>query len=133
MTIDLPATELANFFYNQMFKGCTNLTVAPELPTGEDDNGDLKEGCYQGMFQNCTSLEYSPVLPAKKLFDDCYNSMFSGCTSLSYVTCFANDGIGANTSGWMSNVAEEGTFFKAAGVSWPRGENGIPTRWTIEP
>lgn len=130
MTIELPATELASYCYSHMFKDCTSLDEAPELPTG---GWDLRTYCYQFMFEGCTSLTESPVLPAEKLVQGCYASMFSGCSSLSYVTCFANDGIGANTSGWMSNVAEEGTFFKAASVSWPRNDNGIPGRWTVEP
>ena len=73
MTIDLPATGLAKCCYQQMFYGCTHLTMAPELPTGKDPADDLKEGCYQGMFQNCTSLEESPELPAKALVSNCYD------------------------------------------------------------
>ena len=135
MTIDLPATELAKYCYQQMFKDCTHLTVAPELPTGKDPADDLKEGCYQGMFQNCISLEESPELPAKALVSNCYDYMFSGCTSLSYVTCLATSGIsGSNTTNWMSNVADEGTFIKAAGnnVNWlMSSESGIPENWEV--
>ena len=136
MTIDLPATGLTKYCYQQMFYGCTNLTMAPELPTGKDPADDLKEGCYQGMFQNCTSLEESPELPAKALVSNCYDYMFSGCTSLSYVTCLATSGInsGAHTSGWLSNVADEGTFIMAAGdnVNWlMNSESGIPENWAV--
>ncbi len=136
MTIDLPATGLAKYCYQQMFKDCTHLTVAPELPTGKNDNGDLKESCYQGMFQNCISLEESPELPAKALVSNCYDYMFSGCTSLSHVTCLATSGInsGTNTSNWLSSVADEGTFIKAAGnnVNWlMSSESGIPENWEV--
>ena len=133
MTIELPATELASYCYSHMFKDCTYLDEAPELPT---DGWDLRTYCYQGMFEGCTSLTESPVLPAEKLVQGCYASMFSGCSSLSYVTCLATSGINSDnsTTSWLSGVADdEGTFFKAAGVNWPRGENGIPTRWTVEP
>ena len=132
MTIELPATELASYCYSHMFKDCTYLDEAPELPTG---GWDLRTYCYQGMFEGCTSLTESPVLPAETLVQGCYASMFSGCSSLSYVTCLATSGINSDnsTTSWLSGVADdEGTFFKAAGVNWPRGENGIPNRWTVE-
>ena len=73
----LPATELAEGCYKQMFEGCTNLTDAPELPATV-----LASSCYYGMFQDCTSLTKAPALPATKLASYCYNSMFSGCKSL---------------------------------------------------
>ena len=41
--------------------------------------------------------------------------------------------MGSYTSGWLSGVAAEGTFYKAARVSyWPSGANGIPVGWTVE-
>ena len=134
-TLALPATELTEYCYSQMFSGCTHLTVAPELPTGEDDNGVLQEGCYQGMFEGCTSLTASPELPAKALVRGCYASMFSGCSNLSHVTCYAESGINSlnSTSSWLSGVSEVGLFTKAVGVSWPRGDNGIPLYWSVEP
>ena len=135
MTIDLPATGLAKYCYQQMFKDCTHLTVAPELPTGKDPADDLKESCYQGMFQNCISLAESPELPAKALVSNCYDYMFSGCTSLSYVTCLATSGIsqGTHTSSWLSNVADKGTFITAAGVNWlMSSESGIPENWDVD-
>jgi hypothetical protein len=127
----LPATELTRYCYSQMFSGCTHLTVAPELPTGEDSADDLQEGCYQGMFEGCTSLTASPELPAKALVRGCYASMFSGCSNLIHVTCYAESGINSlnSTSSWLSGVSEVGVFTKAAGASWPTGVNGIPANW----
>ena len=137
----LPATGLAEYCYSQMFSGCTHLTVAPELPTGEDDNGVLQEGCYQGMFEGCTSLTASPELPAKALVRGCYASMFSGCSNLSHVTCYAETGINQlnSTSGWLSGVPQSQTctFVNSANFegdgAWPRGDNGIPLYWSVEP
>jgi hypothetical protein len=131
----LPATELTRYCYSQMFSGCTHLTVAPELPTDEDGNGDLQESCYQGMFEGCTSLTASPELPAKALVRGCYAFMFSGCSNLIHVTCYAESGINYlnSTSGWLSGVASLGTFTKASSVSWPSSPNGIPSGWAIEP
>ena len=74
---ELPATTLSDICYKGMFKGCTSLTKAPELPSTT-----LASSCYQSMFNGCTSLTKSPALPATTLASNCYDSMFGGCTSL---------------------------------------------------
>ena len=74
---ELPATTLAIYCYFSMFNGCTNLTTAPELPATT-----LKSSCYSSMFSGCTSLTTAPALPATTLAPSCYSTMFSGCTSL---------------------------------------------------
>ena len=74
---ELPATTLAVNCYNNMFEGCTGLTSAPELPATTLDNF-----CYGYMFRNCTGLTSAPELPATTLAVSCYNSMFRGCTGL---------------------------------------------------
>ena len=74
---DLPATTLANYCYSRMFVGCSSLTTAPELPATT-----LVGYCYGNMFNDCTSLTTAPELPATTLAGGCYGSMFSGCTSL---------------------------------------------------
>ena len=74
---ELPATTLANRCYFGMFDGCTSLTTAPELPATT-----LEGGCYRSMFNGCTSLTTAPGLPATTLEAECYYEMFNGCTSL---------------------------------------------------
>lgn len=74
---ELPATELTDYCYAFMFSGCTALTSAPELPATK-----LAKSCYCSMFKGCTSLKITPELLATELADNCYASMFSGCTSL---------------------------------------------------
>ena len=74
---ELPATTLAAFCYNAMFYGCTGLTSAPELPATT-----LESDCYSSMFRGCTGLTSAPELPAKTLASGCYNAMFYGCTGL---------------------------------------------------
>jgi len=125
-TLELPATTLAPYCYSQMFKDCYSLTVAPKLPAR-----DLITGCYQGMFEG-TSLEESPVLPAPSLTSNCYSSMFNNCESLNRITCLATSGMGDNTSGWLSGVADRGTFIKASDASWSTGDSGIPSGWAVE-
>lgn len=74
---ELPATALKDDCYNSMFEGCTSLTKAPDLPATE-----LKTRCYEAMFKGCTKLTEAPKLSAKVLGWFCYQSMFDGCTSL---------------------------------------------------
>ena len=74
---ELPATALKGSCYRQMFEGCTSLTQAPVLPATE-----LQQLCYYSMFKGCTSLTEAPKLPATKLAHSCYKEMFEGCASL---------------------------------------------------
>ena len=74
---ELPATTLSTLCYGGMFWGCTNLTSAPELPATT-----LAYRCYEFMFNNCENLTIAPELPATTLAGSCYTGMFSGCTSL---------------------------------------------------
>ena len=74
---ELPATTLAYGCYSNMFYGCTSLTQAPALPATT-----LESSCYEGMFYNCTALTQAPELPATTLAYGCYSNMFYGCTSL---------------------------------------------------
>ena len=74
---ELPATTLADDCYSGMFNGCTNLTSAPVLPATT-----LAYSCYDRMFRNCTNLTSAPELPATTLAIYCYYGMFYGCTSL---------------------------------------------------
>ena len=71
---ELPALKVYDESYRGMFYGCKKLTQAPALPATE-----LAPYCYQGLFQKCTSLVNPPeTLPAEVLKDHCYYYMFSG-------------------------------------------------------
>ena len=74
---ELPATTLALYCYMRMFEGCSALTSAPELPATKID-----QYCYKRMFEQCTGLTDAPKLPATSLASFCYSNMFEGCTSL---------------------------------------------------
>ena len=70
---EFPALKVYNESYRGMFYGCKKLTQAPALPATE-----LAPYCYQGLFQKCTSLVNPPeILPAEVLKDHCYYYMFS--------------------------------------------------------
>jgi hypothetical protein len=61
-----------NYCYSNMFRGCTSLTKAPELPATT-----LANYCYSYMFSGCTSLTQAPnILPAETLANGCYARMF---------------------------------------------------------
>ena len=77
LNFDCAQTTLADNCYRSIFRGCTGLTSAPELPATT-----LAVGCYRAMFYDCTGLTSAPELPATTLADDCYRSMFQGCTGL---------------------------------------------------
>ena len=74
---DLPATTLASCCYGAMFFLCTNLVNAPALPAET-----LADECYSAMFFRCTNLVNAPALPAETLEKGCYNAMFNSCISL---------------------------------------------------
>jgi hypothetical protein len=85
-----------------MFRGCTSLTVAPELPATT-----LVNYCYGYMFYGCTSLCY---IYAK----------FLTTPSTNY------------TQNWVFGVAADGLFIKNYEATWSNtGINSIPTYWII--
>jgi hypothetical protein len=73
---ELPATVLAKYCYSNMFR-VTGIVVAPELPATV-----LTDNCYAYMFFGCTNLTTVPELPATTLADSCYNRLFYQCTNL---------------------------------------------------
>ena len=124
----LPATTLVESCYYQMFNNCS-LTTAPELPATT-----LAVSCYYQMFKGCTSLTTVPELPATTLVESCYYQMFNRCTHLNYIKCLAtNISASGCLNDWVSGVAASGTFIKDANMtSWPTGNNGIPSGWTVQ-
>ena len=88
--------------------------------------------CYGSMFNKCTHLLYPPDLLTETLTSNCYGNMFVDCSSLQYIRCLATD-ISASYClyNWVKRVPSSGTFYKAAGVTWPSGNSGIPTGWTV--
>lgn len=74
---ELPATKLAHSCYSKMFEGCTSLVKAPDLPATT-----LAPSCYFSMFKGCIALTGAPELKAEEILNASYQSMFEGCTSL---------------------------------------------------
>lgn len=126
----LPATSLAINCYESMFMGCSSLTDAPELPATT-----LYERCYAEMFAYCTNLSSAPELPAESLAVACYELMFIDCSKINHIKCLAKNTShngGSCTTSWLSGVADQGTFVKAAEMNdWTTGGSGIPEGWTV--
>lgn len=74
---ELPSETLANNCYVHMFNSCTSLITPPKLPATT-----AKDWCYNCMFEWCTSLTTAPSLPATTLGEVCYSSMFEWCSNL---------------------------------------------------
>ena len=74
---ELPAESLTNSCYEEMFRGCSALTMAPILPAVT-----MKPQCYSSMFQGCSSLLEAPELSSTTLAEGCYSAMFRGCSAL---------------------------------------------------
>ena len=96
----LPA-RVRDACYRGMFKGCSGLTTAPELPAEE-----LGSACYRWMFSGCSNLNYIKCL----------------ATYISAAAC---------TDLWVDGVqTTSGTFITPSTTSWTTGTSGIPTGWT---
>lgn len=111
----LPATTCTLSCYNGTFRGCTSLTVAPQLPAIYS-----AQDCYSSMFEGCINLEEAPAInltnmsqaSCKRMFcmnrnskittpkmtkspilhvatpaSNCYEEMFKGNGNIVEVTC----------------------------------------------
>ena len=115
-------------FYN-LFKSCTELTKAPELPATT-----LSRSCYSGMFKGCTSLMQAPELPATTLTNYCYSNMFNGCSNLKEVRISATTTATNALDSWLSGVATTGNFYCDPNATiFPTGVSGIPEGWSRLP
>ena len=77
--LDLGDISLANDCYSKMFKGCTSLTQAPELPATT-----LASSCYNGMFNGCTKvteLHYPASIQNDSTFTGMEGSPWFGATN----------------------------------------------------
>ena len=109
----LPAIDLGQHCYEEMFKGCKNLTNAPALPaTTNDLSESLSLDCYKSMFQNCARLEYIKVGFDKWTITDNNNSEKPFTTN------------------WVSGVnTTAGTFVCPEKLPHTYDNSHIPTNW----
>lgn len=154
-----PTSMLVGAF-NGMFRGCTALVKAPELPCPYTNNQ-----CYSSMFEGCTALSQPPsTLSATSFTNNCYQrmfcmnrdgkssaamtytpkmygtitssvafapQMFCGNGSLETVECYWTYTNSISQSNMMNYTNSTGTFKKRSTQSFASGVNGIPTGWTV--
>ena len=115
-----------NFAFRNLFKDCTSLTKAPELPATK-----LTTFCYNGMFYNCSSLVKAPELPATYIYDYSYGAMFYNCTRLRgiHVAAQSSQSSGYPFERWVHNVPTTGNFYADPNMNYSSGEYGIPVGW----
>lgn len=124
---ELPAKALKESCYRQMFEGCTSLEKAPKLPAKELDNY-----CYESMFKGCTSLTNAPVLRATKIMEGCYKSMFEDCKKLISVTMLATEYGYESLSGWLDGAGTEAKSRTLKVNNWEAYKNiitNLPSIW----
>lgn len=122
----LPATTLTPHCYRALFANSPSVEVAPELPAMT-----LADSCYKYMFQEA-SITTAPDLLAPTLVVSCYEGMFNKCSNLNHIKCMATDlSPMSATTAWTESVANTGIFIKKADIEWVRGNDGIPTKWTV--
>lgn len=97
----LPATTLAQYCYQSMFWGCSNLKRAPELPAST-----VPDYAYQSMFTGCSKLSDVKCL-ATSLGT---NSTYQWLQDVSGTGTFVR---------------------AASMTSWTTDDSGIPSGWTV--
>ena len=120
---------LPEFAFYSLFKRCTSLVQAPELPATT-----LALKCYDNMFNGCSSLTEAPELPATTLARNCYAFMFLNCRKLNYVKAMfiTNENLGTYLQQWLDYVSSTGTFIKNKDATWSNTDAEIPSGWTVE-
>ena len=109
--------------YRGLFKNCTNLISAPELPATT-----LADGCYAYMFTGCTNLTSAPFLPATTLIANCYSDMFSDCTKLKVNTTSGNKIFTCPSS--IPRFAVSSMFYNTGGTFKGTPTSGNTYYWT---
>ncbi len=122
----LPATTLKASCYSGMFNGCTNLESAPALPATT-----LKASCYSNMFNGCQYLTSAPELSAAILAEKCYEAMFQSCYSLTEVHMKATDVSATDClSNWLCDT-DGGTIYSALDAETIIGASGKIEDWSV--
>ena len=112
--IELPAMELSQDCYRELFRSCEKITTSPDLPAL-----DLELGCYQQMFSDCKKLGYIKCLTTTNV--NVKNSKNEYLYTNNWV---ANAG---------SSVSSKSFFKNPDNNSWMQNNNsGIPSGWTVK-
>lgn len=119
---ELPSTLNGSYNFYQMFRECSALTTAPELPATS-----LQVYCYAYMFYNCSSLQNAPILPATTLKNYCYYYMFRGCSKITSITLPATTLVTGCYNRMLYNCSNL-NYIKALFTEIPDGTSPL-TQW----
>lgn len=119
---ELPSTLNGSYNFYQMFRECSALTTAPALPATT-----LTNYCYAYMFYNCSSLQNAPVLPATTLKNHCYYYMFRGCSNITSITLPATTLVTDCYNRMLYNCSKL-NYIKTSFTVIPDGSNAL-TQW----
>lgn len=127
--LKLAAKTIGHNTYCNLFKRCYNMVYGPASIDAE--NFTAQDSCSQ-MFQNCTSLVESPILKGNILNTGSYYAMFDGCSVLNKITTYVNS-VTADLClrSWVRNVSATGDFYNLGSATYPSGDHGIPSGWTV--
>lgn len=87
---------------------------------------------YDSMFHYCNNLESAPIIKSQTFGNGSCTVLFKECSKINRIECHATNPTSQQFNNWVINVAPNGTFVKKRGVTWPSGNSGIPTGWTVE-
>ncbi|MDO5328789.1 MAG: DUF1542 domain-containing protein [Coriobacteriia bacterium] len=140
----LPAIELFESCYKEMFAHCTELETIDKLilPAGTPDQqgqpqGTLSPFCYESMFEGCDSQQLTKA-PSLLAIDAAlgphfaeYKQMFCNCTYLNEITVGfhqfpKNADQYKSTENWLQGVANSGTFHGPEGIVYDESDYNNP-------
>ncbi|MCQ2344523.1 MAG: hypothetical protein MJ002_06345, partial [Paludibacteraceae bacterium] len=126
---ELPATNLGDYCYSNMFNGCTGLISGPKVLPAKT----LTESCYYNMFNGCRNLTTAPKILAETLAASSCNAMFSNCNSLQEVYIYAKAGFNEPSClyNWLYKTASGGTIHCASGTGYQYTGDRSYTNWTV--
>lgn len=122
--------SISNLAFASMFENCTGLNNATINLMG----GNLSSRAFQSAFSGCTNLRTANLNGVKNIdYVSCCASMFSGCSNLNlvYTDLLEWPSVNTNaTTGWLNNVASNGTLRTLKEFTIPSGIDGLPANWT---
>ena len=125
---ELPAIELENYCYQNMFYDCKKLTRMPELPAV-----NAKYACYDYMFNGCSALtETTRIRTRSTVSSYSHRCMFNNCSNLSLIRCDLSAFNATNNQNWVASVAASGIYVKNPSLTDSFGTAAIPSGWTVK-
>lgn len=127
---ELPATDLSNYCYFEMFRYSGVKNPPSVLPATT-----LKNSCYSAMFRE-SSLNSAPEIKGTTLASGCFATMFYSCPYLKMIKIhftgeFGNYGTWYPFNNWVNSVSATGDFYYNGSDTSNFGTNAIPVGWTV--